>query len=389
MNRSRRDDYGAHWLGLAGAGIRDRLSGEHARANARRGYLRAPAGRGRVIWIRAGATERGVHLATELLGAIRGRRRDVRLVLTFEEEYREILRAHLVGVERLGFGYGPCDAPRAVRRALERLDPLGVIVVDSPVPENLVVAAQQRGSHVIVYHAGPPARSGVEAAYPADLAQERAWRARSLAQWVAPVADAASILIEAQAEPVLRSLVQGGAGDRALWWIHGADASGFMRAWRASPLAADGVLFASDASGVPAQRSGDFTPISRWDRTPLAPGTRVWVDETRWLPAVAAAAHGAHLETADAPVLWQALAAGVPLTLGPRLADALAQTHAGLDGLGAPAPMPGDVLAAWERLRRDPAHARRSGDAGRRRFWAERRRAGEVLEDLLERVFEW
>lgn len=387
MNRSRREGYGARPLRLLGAGIRDRLSGHHARANARWGHLRAPAGRGPLVWVRAGADEASVHLAAELLAAIRGRRRDVRLVLTYEGEHRAILRAHLAGLERIGFGYGPCDARRALRRTLDRLDPLGVIVVARAVSEPLTTLAQRRDIHLLAYHADPPARGAVEAAYPAHRAQAEAWR--NLAGYTAPTADAASIFTQAQVEPVLRSLVQGGGGERAIWWLHGGDPSAFVRAWRASPLAADGVLFASAAHDGPPPPGGGFLPISGWPRTALAEGTAVWVDEARWLPGVAAAACAAHLETAAAAVVWQALAAGVPLTLAPPLAGALAAAYEGFDELGAPAATPAQALAAWMALRDDPARARRAADAGRRRFWDERRRADAALDELLERVFEW
>ncbi|MHB1241689.1 MAG: glycosyltransferase N-terminal domain-containing protein, partial [Gammaproteobacteria bacterium] len=168
MNPRPSDGYGSRGWRLWWQGLRDRAHGRHARANARWGHLRPPTGRGRVVWLRAGAAASSVRLAAELLGAIRDRRHDVRLILTFEEEHPALLRRYLPGVERMGFGYGPCDAPRAVRRALARLDPLGLILVDCAPAARLMRAAAERGVHVVAYHTPAATDAPVEAAYPKD-----------------------------------------------------------------------------------------------------------------------------------------------------------------------------------------------------------------------------
>lgn len=390
MRRSSRDRAGAQRLRLLGAGIRDRLSGNHARANARWGHLRPPPGRGRLVWVRAGADAASVRVGAALLAALRNRRRDLRLVLTFEAEHRDLLRTHLAGVERAGFGFGPCDAPRAVRRALARLEPLGVIVAGTPVPPCLAAETAARGIHLIAYQADPPVRGGRSAVvYPADREQARAWRgSRPVAEPAAP-ADASTLLVEARVEPVLRALVRGGGAERALWWAHGGGVAALIAAWRASPLAADGVLFAGSPDGRNPIPGPPAQAISRWGRGPLDAGTIVWVDDRRWTAAIAAAAAGAYLQEAQAPTVWQALAAGVPMALEPQLAARLRGRYEDFEGIGTPVPDPGAALARWRRWREDAAQVRGLGDRARRRFWAERRRAGAALEALLDRVYDW
>ena len=50
---------------------------------------------------------------------------------------------------------------------------------------------------------------------------------------------------------------------------------------------------------------------------------------------------------------------------------------------------PAQILGHWQALRGDVMAARQRGDATRRIFWQERRRAGERLPEFLQRVFDW
>ncbi|MEJ2645849.1 MAG: hypothetical protein P8180_13175 [Gammaproteobacteria bacterium] len=384
------EGYGRRLLPLLAEGLRDRLRGDHGRANARWGHMRAPGGTGKLVWLKTGAGEQSVHLGAELLAAIRHKRLDVRLVLTFEQDFPSLINEHLARLDKVGVGYGPCDAPRAVRRTLARLDPFAVIWVDGAPDRNLAKAANDDGRHTVAFAASPglPPRR-VEAAYPATPAQARAWQHTGGADYIAPVAEFRTLLVEAQVEPTLRGLV--GAGrDLCIWWLHGLHARALRAAaaqWRQCPLADNGVLFLSGEGGR-AEAFGADLSVSAWQRTGLASGTVVAVDETRWLAAVAAAAHGQHLLGAGPEVLWQALAAGTATTVSSTLGGELAGRMA------APPELPvADTIEAmlnhWEHWRDDPASARRLGDRCRRRFWDERRRAAEVLEELLQRVFDW
>ncbi len=363
---------------------RDRFKGEHARANARLGYLRQPAGEGKIIWIKAGGSRDSVRLGVELMGAIRQKRLDVRLVLTFEEDYEDILEQRVAGMQKIGLGYGPCDVPRVVKRTLERLQPFGIVVVDSAFPENLARQAHDAGTHVIAFNT-EPGRGQVEAAYPVDTAQQAAWQDAGTAGFVAEPADPHSLFVEAQVDTTLRSIVEGGE-EREIWWWQGeADgAADFARAWRASPLADTGVLFVS-ADGAPDAGSGADLDISDWKRRALPAGSVVWVDDPKWFGAIASAANAGHLEQAEQATLWSALSGGSAISIKPGLSTlhaSLAENLRQMDNNQA-------VLDLWSTYREAPMEGRRQGDVCRRLFWDERRKLQKTIDEFLQRIFDW
>jgi len=363
------------------ANLRDRLGGEHARANARQGYLRPPEGRGRLLWIKAGNTPQSLRLGLELLGAIRQKRHDLRLVFTFELDDPIILEPGLKGLRATGVGYGPSDRPRAVARVLERLQPFALILVDTPAHPNLLRAARERDMHCLAFNT-QPWPSPAEAAYPADSLQHQAWEASGQAAYLAPPADPLSLLAEAQADVTLRAISGAGEAGR-LWWWHGpaGEAGAWIEAWGQDARFRADRLFVSlaDEPGgqVPARR------ISAWDRSALPEGGVMWVDDAHWLAAVASACTAGHLERADRAVFWQGLAGGRPLSAG-RGMSALPAAQ-GLSRCEDPA----TVLQRWAGYAVDTLGARRDGDAGRRRFWEERRGVEAVMAELLQRVFDW
>ncbi|MEJ2509157.1 MAG: glycosyltransferase N-terminal domain-containing protein [Gammaproteobacteria bacterium] len=388
--------YGSAPLKLWYHGLRDRLRGEHARANARWGHVRAPEGTGRVIWFKAGASERSVRLAAELLGAVRHKRLDVRLVLTFEEDFPEPLEARLKGMKKIGVGFGPCDAPRAVQRMLSRLSPLlGVVCVDTAPGSNLVRAAERAGVHVVAYNT-VPSNGPVEACYPVNADMAETLRASGQCDYVGPAADPLAQLVEAQVEPSFRAMI-GGAAEPTLAWMHFSDAASAVdavRAWRAHSLSADSLLCVSVDGGTEGIESalsgsgGSVLRLSLWSRQPAEPGTLIWADEPRWYPALSVSSDLIHLAAAPRAVLWQALAGGVPVSFAPgKEPTALEEGEAG-EAWAVDADMDA-CLARWEAYRTRPPEARRSGDACRRRLWVERRRSAEVVEELLKRMYDW
>jgi hypothetical protein len=388
-----REGYGTARLPLWYFGLRDRLRGEHARANARWGYLHPPPGRGRVLWIKSGSDARSVRLGAELLAAIRERRRDLRLVLSFERAYPEHIAPRLEGIKKVAVGYGPCDAPAAVRRSLARLDPFALLYVGAAPGANLLDQAQSRGLHVVAYDAPLSAECGIEASYPASEADARAWGAGAGARYVAPAADALTLLTTAQVDPVLCGLA-GGPRELRSWWLHGLETDAAVRVvacWVASPLARAGLLFVSAERPVldlePALHGRGIATlrIGRWQRGPVDAGTVLLVDDERWLPAVAAASAAIHLGDAGREVLWQALAGGAPTSLASTWAAPAPPAASALPRAASAQ----EVIDGWSRLLENPLDARRGGDACRRAFWAERRRARAVLEELLQRVFDW
>lgn len=379
--------YGSNRLMLWYYGLRDRFNGRSGRANARWGRVTPPAGSGRVIWIMAGASRVSVRLGAELTAAIRHKRLDVRLVFTFEEEYDDLLTARVFGLKKTGCGYGPCDAPRAVARIVARLQPLGVVFAGHRPGAHLLAALERRQITTVAYAADAVPPGHVDTCYPVDEATAQRCREQACARHIALAADPLTILTPAQVEPSFGGLVRGGR-DFALWWLH-ADAAmvyKLLESWRNH--GARGVLLWSGYGALePLEATLHDAGIasvrlSRWRREPIAPGTVVLIDEERWWPACAASAHGVHLQQCDRTLFWQALAGAGPVSVGPDVGLAAAAGLPRVATLDA-------VFARWLRLHDDASVARREADAGRKRFWDERRRAGVASDEFLQQVYDW
>jgi hypothetical protein len=377
--------YGSGALALRWANLGDRLHGRHGRANARLGYLRKPlGGEGKVLWIKAGHTPRSVRLAAELLGAIRGHRLDLRIALTFEEDYPELLERRLAGMQRIGLGYGPADRDACTRRTLNRLEPLGVICVDGPGHRAVARAAAQRGLHLLAYGC-EPLSVAVEAAYPHTAEQAAAWAETGSSDNLAPAADPLSLLAEAQADVTLKTLATGGRELEIYAWMDtGEGLRAAAEAWRASALAEQGLLFLLPIEAASATVPGALA-VSAWRRTPLEPGGLVLVDDSRWRAAVGSAAQALHVAVPERAALWESMAGGPALTASPSALAAVPW----LSELARGGERTEEVFSAWSGWREDGLGARRAGDGVRNRVWAERRAARGVLDELLQRVFEW
>lgn len=369
-----RDPYGSFLPTLLYADWWDRRRGDTARVAARWGYLRRPADRGKLIWLQCGSNDDSIELGSELAAAIRDRRQDVQLVLTAERA-TPVLDTRLHGLARSAWGYAPSDRPVALARAFARLEPFALIFCGvSPRPNMAQTAAQVK--HVLAV--APPTCAGlaaIERAYPATEMQEHACQRCPQAER----ADLQTILVEAQVDPNFVTLVNG-PHSRHLWWLHSTHAqraAEFARQFR--QRFADDVLFVSGAWPQTA------TLISRWDRSVLAPGSIVAIDENKWLPAIAASATATHLESAASRVLWQAMAGGAAVTHDSGCALPSRELIAVLGEARDHAL----VFDTWQRYRDDPILQRRHADAARRAFWDERRRAARVNEELLARVFAW
>ncbi|MHB8253332.1 MAG: glycosyltransferase N-terminal domain-containing protein [Acidiferrobacter sp.] len=363
---------GGLFAGLV-ADFRDRIHKDYGRANARLGFLKPPGGSGRIIWIKADAASLANKLAVEIACALRERRQDVRLVVTFEKEYSTFL-SKLEKLPRTGFGFGPADRAAAIERVLSRLAPAGVIALGQALRPEVAHAVGRARIPCCVVHGLPPEGSGNCRGFPNTLEEQVAWQGRAQS-------DAAlfSLIVEAQVEPVFQGLA--GAHARALWWIAdlspegaGELASRFGR----STLARTDILFLG-ANCVGASR------LSDWDRNrdPLAPGAIVWVDDERFWPALAVSCTAIHVVRPSEQLLWAALAGG-------RVVSARSVRDL---NLLRPAPMPelsdAELWGYWEDLIAKPAMGRAVGDGLRRFFWSERRRAAAVTETLLQMVYDW
>ncbi len=359
------DSFGAHLPALWWHGLTDRLTGRASRRVARWGHLRPVGERGKVIWLRCGDDPWQLRLAVDLTRALRAKRHDIRLVLSYEAEYPELLKP-LDDCHNTGWGYSPCDHPRALRRAWARLRPYGILQVGAGARGHW--QARLASEPRVLWIDCPEAIPG-QRRYPANEAQTAGCAD------CAPVADLLTRLIDAQVDPRFRSAVLG-ARTAELWWMH-APPPELLTGWR--ELFPDDVLFVSGAA--PAAYA---LRLSAWDRTALPAGAVVWADETRWWPALAASARAIYLGAAERPLLWQAMAGGAPVAVAPgsRL------PRADLADL-VPAPAAAPLLQAWRAYAADAAPCRAAGDRLRRRFWQERRDAEAVGEELLERVFNW
>lgn len=370
------DSYGANRLALWLADWRDRLAGNRARVAARRGWLRPPQVSGKVLWLVAGNSRASVRLAVELMRAIRDRRLDFRLVLTFEEDYPDLLKP-LDDMAKTGWGYGPAAQPKYLGRAVERLQPFAVLFA-GVAPRPAWSKALRQVEHVLLVDVPHvPADLRLERAYPATTEQAQ----RFASGQCAPAVDMTCQLADANVDPNFRSALVGGNEGR-LWWVQSEDEStlqALVARWRE--------IFPGDyllVSGPQSVALDGLISLAGWNRDPLPPGSVVRVDEDKWLPAVAASSTAIWLDQPERAVLWQAMAGGSAVSLSP--ASPLPKQslqHA------MPAHAADELLAVWQAFAANPILARQAGDKVRRAYWDERRLAGEVTSELVERVFEW
>jgi hypothetical protein len=368
------------------ASWKDARAGRNAQANARWGWIKAPGERGPILWMQSFGDVDDQRLGIELAKAIAEKRRDLRTVMTFENEYPQMLAQHMEGVERRGYGFGPCDHPQAVARTLEKLNPLRYLALGRSPRPALVAALAQRKIPSVLVAAAPAhqAPTALEVIYPRDIHQAEQWQGQVSASLVQEPVDFVTLFTIAQVDPNFRSLISGTA-EGLLWWVQGlrgAQWAQWRQAWAASPLSQQGLLFMG-GQNAPA----DLPRLSAWKREPLSAGTVLAVDEDRWVPALAAAAQAVHLQRASSLLQWQVYAGSRPVSVAASVSiNAIQQLDAGaVEVMDDPA----QVLRHWQALRDDAMSARQRGDATRRVFWQERRRAGERLPEFLQRVFDW
>lgn len=362
-----KDPFGSNRLGLWLADRRDRKNKRISRIAARWGWLKPMGERGKVVWVMVGTGKEDVRMAVELVRAIREKRLDIRLVLTFEQEYADLL-ALLDDCDKTGWGYAPCDHPRALARVMQRFEPFGMIVVGTRPRAHLSQLIGQR-EHVLVVN--PP--------QPVTFNCERIYNGVALhaSDNIAPKADLRAILAQAQVDPNFKSLVNHGV-ERHLWWLHGAPAQ--ASATIATALfnhAPEDILFVSGE-----RPDMDCLQISQWDRSPVADGRVVWVDDEKWLPAISAAVTATHLARIDPATMWQAMAGGAAISCPDHYALPKTELHAAITACT-------DPLPAWQAFRSNIMLARQQGDIARRLFWQERRLAETMSQELVKRVFEW
>lgn len=378
--------YGHEWWPVCRANWRDQRVGLRTAASARKGYLRPPQGDGKLVWIKAGHRPESVRLACELLAALRGYRLDIRIALTFERDYPDIIEPRVRGLRKIGLGYGPSDRPKAVRRVINRLNPFGLILVDTDPHPNLLQAAINNDTHVIAFNT-PLTNVEIEASFPVNRRQADEWRAADRAQCLAEPADPFAVWAESQIDTTFRSLASAGQDTLDIWWWHDEQhetQSEFVHKWHNSSLSKKGILVVSGHPLTGNSNTIDLR-ISEWQRDGLRPGSILYADDQRWFGAIASAANGGYLNTSQRPIFWQALAGGLALRFGP-LTRSLYPQYPNMEDLSK---KPNEVLEDWLALSVKPLLARRQGDEARRYFWDERRRVQVAIDLMLKRVFDW
>ncbi|WP_414039999.1 hypothetical protein ACJU26_12700 [Acidithiobacillus sp. M4-SHS-6] len=378
--------YENHWLRGRWASWQDARAGRQGQANARWGWIKAPGDRGPILWMQSFRAADEQRLGVELARAIAEKRRDLRMVMTFENEYPQMLQQHTEGIERLGYGFGPCDHPQAVERTLDKLSPLRYLALGRA-PRRILAAALERRKIPSILMAADPGNSRpalLEAVYPRDPSQAELWEGKVAPPLLQEPVDFATLFTIAQVDPNFRSMISA-TEEGLLWWVQGLSGGqwqAWRQAWSASPLSRQGVLFLGGQ-----QAPQDLPLLSHWQRHPLPAGSVLAVDEERWYPALATAAQGVHLQSASPFLQWQVYAGSRPVSVHPGvILNAASHLDAGaVEILDHPA----QVLQHWQDLSADVMTARQRGDATRRAFWQERRHAGDRLPEFLQRVFDW
>ncbi len=377
--------YGANFWRALWASWRDRRAGRLAQANARWGRLRLPGERGPVLWLQGGASAELLQLGVELSRAISNKRKDIRLILTFEAEPPGVFTENL-GIDRFGYGFGPCAHPRALSQTLSRLQPLRYMGLGRNPSAPMAALLQTSGVPALALGTSPDRhaeRVPWEAIYPHSAAAHQAWREAGFGSFLQEAVDFFPLITVAQVDPNFRNLILGSLGD-ALFWVTALqpqDWSAWRAAWEASPLQKRGILFLEGQGGPE-----DLPSLSQWKRDRQVPGRILRVDEERWYPALAASCDAVHLQSASRAQAWQIFAGGRPLSQSPGWQWSSPREPAPqipiLSEISA-------VLAHWQQILNDPIAAREEADAYRRYFWQERRQAAERLPELLQRIFDW
>lgn len=383
--------------------VKDRLQGNKARANARLGLVNPPAGTGKLIWIVAGQSYDSVLMAAALLAAIREKRQDVRLVLTYETEYQDVIVQQMSGLKKIGFGYGCGDSVLAVKKMLNRLLPFAVILVgDSPAKSLLKVLSKENKIHKIacqLNQADWQAKGNeklFEACYPHSFADDKL---SAHCENVSEPFDVLTRLVQSQVDKQLGAML---CGERhaQLFQVHNPGAGqldNILSLWKKSDIAKNNLLVIStDKEMLSAEEISTFKNIakqnqlntlllSKWQQQAVAENHILIADEKKWYAALCASATASHLFAADMNHFWQMVASGSVVTSDvdnhaiSQDFKNLIQTRSDFS----------DILFYWQSLLDNPLELRKNSDALRKYFWQKRRQAETQVDELLQRVYDW
>jgi len=371
----------ASLFSVIGADIKDRLKGNKSRANARLGLVNPPEGKSKLIWIRAGQSRDSVLLAAGLMAAIRHKRLDVRLVLTYEKEYQDVIIEQLSGLEKIGFGYACADTVSTELRMLKRLDPFAIIFAGKSASDGVIQALQKQPvKHILNFQSDAIKSLSVEASYPniSNIKQTE------------NTFEAMTLLMQSQVDVQLGALLKG-SETRELFLISSpvnrSKLDMVLENWKQSDLSNRAILciYAGDApdtvSEILDKKELKKKYFSQWDRETAANNEIFVIDEWRWFAATAASATAIHLLDYNQLTFWQSLASATVLSLDDGIKPTL--------GLDLPHHGEEKLVSYWESLSDNAFLCRKLGDENRRQFWSQRRLAQEQIDKLLQRVYDW
>ena len=384
----------------------DRVRGRRAPVLARWGWYRAPGGPGPLLWVYAPDCA-GARVGAEIVRGIRSVRKDVRAVVTASPAgCGRVGRGKGAGAEGCGVSVrsvlaaypgtaaapGIADHQRAARRAVARLRPDGFLAVHGLPPGQALKGLAEEGVPVAAVDCEPPVRRppGLRLAHVLPCGEGQAGRWRRAGEEPAEPADLEVLLARTDVEPTLRAALIPGEGRRLLW-VDRLPEDPDTRALFLDRWAGGDRTLVVSGGKAPGGGEWPVVRLSEWDRgrEPVPRGTLVWMDEPRWLPAVAASAFAAVLWRPGREALWQALAAGLPTLTGGKATARLRDLNVEVE---AAAPEVPDWAAAeaglsdWEERvfewRDQQARARQA-------FWEARRRAERSMAVLDQWADAW
>ncbi len=368
------------------------LQGRRAEAVAHWGLVLAPPDLRKIFWLYSAADADSAYLAAELLGAIRQKRLDLRIIFTFSQDYPELFQKKIAHFQKVALGFGPHDHPWALGNFYERLQPFAWLAVGQPpyrrwpsylkkkekkLPPGIFVGDLQQ----LTAEDWP----GLRRVYPQKVYKIMTLTAEQQ-QKIAVTADLHALFAETEIDAKLKALLLPPFQEHAeaeVWFLVGEKLSvEGLQAWQASPLAKSGFLAVEQLTDNIKKNleANAIVALSTWQRQALPFGSVLWLNDRHWLPGVIGAASGIQMQTAP-KVIWPYLAGSAGISVSKNLADTWLWPAPGYDW---PA-----VLSFWEELRQTPARQRQEADVARKQLWQARRAAQQQLQDLLEVIFEW
>ena len=403
--------------------VKDHVSGNKAKANARLGLVRPPEGSGKLIWLVADDSYDSVLMAAALLSAIREKRQDVRLVLTYQAEYKDIIVHHMSGAKKIGFGYGCGDSVFAARQMLKRLSPFAIVFAGHQPKKSMLEALENTPAiHKIAFQFKPTVRPGntgkkvsenndkdgaevYEACYPDTVSNHLL--DMTVSKHTSTPFNVLTRLVQSQVDRQLGALLCGDCFN-TLFHVHNPDKkslSNILSGWKNTPISDGNILVLSFSNRslhnspsnsepsliINACKSivseAGYSPVllSQWNQSPVVKGSVIIVDEEKWYAAICASSAATHLFSTNAFHFWQAVSSGSIISCDTEYNE-MAVSFNTIVGEAAHFE---DVLQEWVRIENNPVVQRNKSDAIRKLFWAERREAETQTDALLQRVYNW